>query len=342
MTVDEIARALEGVVEGDGAVEVTGLAGLKDAGAGELSFLANPRYASAMAVTGASAVIVSESWEGTCRCAVIKVKDPDKAFAVACGFLAPLPVEAVPGVHPTAVVAGDVELGGDVTVGPYCVLEQGVGVGSRTVLFAGCYVGHGTALGEDCRLYSGVSVRERVRIGDRVVIHNGAVIGSDGFGYYRDEGKWKKIPQMGTVVIGDDVEIGANTVIDRARFGKTVIGNGVKIDNLVQIAHNVSIGDDTAIAGQAGISGSVEVGRNVQIGGQAGFGGHLSVGDDAIVGGQAGVTKDVGPGTFVSGYPAMLHNKAMKTHAHVMRLPELKKKVAALEKRLSGIEERAK
>ena len=249
MRVDEIAGAVEGVLEGDGSVEVTGLAGLTDAGAGELSFLASPRYASAVAETGASAVIVSEGWAGTCPCAVIKVKDPDKAFAVACGLLAPPPVEVAPGIHPTAVIAGDVALGGDVRVGPYCVLEPGVAVGNRTVLSAGCYLGHGTKLGEDCRLYPGVGVRERVRIGDRAVIHNGVVIGSDGFGYYRDEGKWRKIPQTGTVEIGDDVEIGANTVIDRARFGRTVIGNGVKIDNLVQVAHNVSIGDDTAIAG---------------------------------------------------------------------------------------------
>lgn len=338
MNVAEIAEKLGGVLEGDGAAEITGLAGIQEARAGDITFLANPRYASAVARTKATAIIVDKDWTGSCQCAVIRVKSADRAFAVAASMLGPRPVEHEPGVHPTAVIADDVELSKDVSVGPYCVLEAGVKVGDRSVLCAGCYLGHATVLGKDCKLYPHVSTRERTRIGDRVIIHNGAVIGSDGFGYVREGDAWKKIPQVGVVEIGDDVEIGANVTIDRARFGKTVIGNGVKIDNLVQVAHNVRIGDNTAMAAQTGISGSVTVGRNVQFGGQAGVMGHLTIGDNSVVGGQAGVLKDVAPGTFVSGYPAMPHDKARKMHAHVMRLPELKKKIAEIEKRISQLE----
>jgi UDP-3-O-[3-hydroxymyristoyl] glucosamine N-acyltransferase len=185
-----------------------------------------------------------------------------------------------------------------------------------------------------------VSIREYSRIGDRVIVHNGAVIGSDGCGYVREEDGWKKIPQVGVVEIGNDVEIGANTTVDRARFGKTVIADGVKIDNLVQIAHNVRIGRHTAIAAQTGISGSSTVGEDVRMGGQTGVSGHLHVGDHAVVGGQAGVTKDVPSATFVSGYPAMEHGKARRAHAHVMRLPAMKARLAEMEKRLAALEGR--
>jgi len=338
MTVAEIARRVQGAVEGDGSATVTGLAGLEEARPGDLTFLSNPRYASAVAATKASAVIVAESWTGSCSGALIRVKNPDRAFAMAAALMAPPAPQAEPGVHRTAVVAPGVELGRDVAVGPCCVLEDGVRIGDRTQLSAGCYVGHESVIGKDGRLYPHVSIRERVKIGDRVILHNGVVVGSDGFGYARVGEKWEKIPQVGTVEIGDDVEIGANAAIDRARFGKTVIASGVKIDNLVQVAHNVRIGENTAIAAQAGISGSTQIGRNAQLGGQAGLAGHIAVGDGAIVGAQAGVTKDVAPGTFVSGYPAMPHDKAKEMHAHLMRLPHLKKRVADLEQRLSDLE----
>lgn len=335
MTAAEIARQLQGTLEGDGTVAITGLAGLEEAQPGDLTFLANPRYASAVAATKASAVLVMESWTGSCPCAVIRVKNADRSFAMAAALMAPPVPTMEPGIHRTAVVAPGVELGRDVAVGPCCVLEAGVRIGDRTQLSAGCYVGHGTVIGKDGRLYPHVTIRERVKIGDRVILHNGAVIGSDGFGYARVGERWEKIPQIGIVEIGDDVEIGANVTVDRARFGKTVIANGVKIDNLVQVAHNVKIGENTAIAAQVGISGSTHIGRNTQLGGQAGFAGHLTVGDGAIVGAQAGVTKDVAPGTFVSGYPAMPHDKAKEMHAHLMRLPHLKKRLAELEQRLA-------
>ena len=338
MTATDVAGWVSGRVEGDGAVSITGVAALKDAGPGDVSFLANPRYAAAVADTRASAVVVGADWTGETAATLIRVADPDAAFAEIVDRLAPPPVTPAPGVHATAVLADDVVLGGDVSIGPYAVLEPGVQIGARTVIGAGCYVGHGSRIGCDGRLYPHVSMREETTIGDRIIIHNGAVIGSDGFGYVREKTGWKKIRQVGVVIIGDDVEIGANVTIDRARFGKTVIGNGVKIDNLVQIAHNVEIGDGTAIAAQVGISGSTAVGREVMLGGQMGISGHVRVGDGVICAARSGVTKDVPPGTFVSGFPAMPHDKAKRIHAHLMRLPELKQTVKDLERRISELE----
>jgi len=340
MTVAEIAVQVDGVVEGGASLEIRGLTGINEAQPGDITFLSNPRYAGAASVTRASAIVVNEDWKGSCPCTVVRVKNADKAFARIAVLLGPKPPKYKPGIHPSAIVADGVELGKDVTIGPYCVLEPGVKIGDRTLLCAGCYLGHGTRVGKDCRFYPHVTTREGTVIGDRVIIHNGAVIGSDGFGYVNEGGKWTKIPQVGIVVVGDDVEIGANVTVDRARFGKTVIGNGVKIDNLVQIAHNVKVGDNTAMAAQVGVSGSTVIGKNVQLGGQAGVAGHLNIGDNAVVAGQAGVTKDVQAATFVSGYPAMPHDKAKKMHAHVMLLPDLKEKVAQIEKRVAGLEKR--
>lgn len=338
MKLEELAARIGGVVEGDCPSAITGMAGLDDAGPGDISFLANPKYASAVAATKASAVIVGNDWVGQAPCALVRVKDPDGAFGALATLLGPAPVTPPPGVHPTAVVAPDASIGEGASIGPWCVLEPGSRVGARSILFAGCYIGHGSSVGDDCRLYPHVSLRERVTVGNRAIVHNGAVIGSDGFGYAREATGWRKIPQIGVVVVGDDVEIGANTTIDRARFGKTVLGNGVKLDNLVQIAHNVKIGANTAMAAQVGIAGSVEIGKNCMFGGQSGAVGHLTVGDGCIVAAKSGVSKDTPGGMYVSGFPAMPHDKASKIHAHTMRLPELKKKVAALEARLAALE----
>jgi UDP-3-O-[3-hydroxymyristoyl] glucosamine N-acyltransferase len=344
ITVAELARQVGAVLEGDGAGRITGIAGIRDAAPGDIAFVANPRYAPDAARTKASAVIVAKNWTRPCSApALIRANDPDKAFAQIAVLFAPPPVIPVLGIHPTAVMAKDVQIGTDVSVGPYCVLEPGVKVGDRAILFAGCYLGHGVTIGSDTKLYPHVTVREYCQIGNRNIIHNGTVIGSDGFGYTVDEkGVRTKIPQIGIVIIGDDVEIGANVTVDRARFGKTRIGNGVKIDNLVQIAHNVVIGDHAVIVAQVGIAGSAEIGAHVVIAGQAGVAGHIVVGEWAVVGGQAAVTKDVPPKTYVSGYPAMSHEKATRLHAHVMRLPELKTRVAELEKRLQALEQKLK
>ena len=340
-TVEEVAQKLGGRVEGNGALEIRAVAGLREAQEGDLSFLSNPRYAGLMKQTAASAVLVNDSWNGETRATLIRVASADAAFAQAALWLGRLPVQFKPGIHPAAIIADGVSLGRDVTVGPYCVIEPGVGIGDRTVLVAQCYIGHGTTIGSDCRFYPQVTIREYARIGNRVILHNGAVIGSDGFGYAKTGPHWAKIPQVGIVVLGDDVEIGANTTIDRARFGETRIGNGVKLDNLVQVAHNVTIGEDTAIAAQTGISGSAHVGARVQMGGQVGSAGHLKVGDDSIILAQSGISKDVQPRTVVGGTPAIPAAEWHKQHAFVGRLPHLRKRVAELEQRMNTVEEKS-
>jgi len=338
LTVAEIAEKVGGLVEGDGTAVISGLAGVSEAADGDITFLANPRYAAALADTGATAAVVDEGWEGECPASLIRVKNADQAFATVAGLFCPAPARPEPGTHPTAVVDPAAELAPDVSVGPHCAIERGVRVGAGTVIGAGCYVGSESAIGDCCELYPHVSVRERTRMGSRTIVHSGTVIGSDGFGYTREGDSWRKIPQAGVVVIGDDVEIGAGVTIDRARFGRTVIGNGVKIDNLVQVAHNVQIGDNAAIVAQVGIAGSAVLEKNVQVGGQAGIGGHVVVREGAVVAGRAAVTKDVPPGAVVSGYPAMPHTKARKLHANLVRIPELKKRIDAIEQRLEEIE----
>lgn len=331
---------IEAKLEGDGEVEITGMAGLAAAQGGEISFLANPRYAHLAAESGASAIIAAEDWNPEKRSfAILRVKDPDAAFAAVAEKLGPPAPDYPKGVHPSAVVHSGAIIGSDVAIGPCCVVEEGAVIGDRTVLVAACYIGRNSKVGEDCLIYPHASLRERVTLGNRVILHNGVVVGSDGFGYTRDSSGWRKIRQVGTVEIGDDVEIGANSTIDRARFGKTVIGKGVKIDNLVQVAHNVTIGENTAMAAQVGISGSTSIGRDCMLGGQAGAAGHIEIGDGVIVGAKGGVTKSIPDGEFVSDFPAIPHAKAKRMHAHIMRLPEMRQKLKALEEEVRKIAE---
>ncbi len=335
----ELAERIGGILEGDENLEIRGIAGLFEATDGEISFFANPKYAAALAVTKATAVIVRESWDGPIPCAAIRVKDPDKAMAMATEALGTLfHPEAVPGVHPSAIVSAAAKVSPDASIGPFCVVESGAVIGAKAILTLGCLVGTDSIIGDECRLHAYAVVRERVRLGNRVVVHEGAVVGSDGFGNYRENGTWRRIPHIGTVEVGDDAEIGANVTVDRARFGTTLIGKGVKIDNLVQVAHNVKIGDHTVMAAQVGIAGSSTVGSRVMLGGQAGLAGHVEVGDGARVGAQAGVTKNVAPDTYVTGYPAMPHRKAAESQAHLMRLKFWKEKVKALEERIEALE----
>lgn len=341
-TVDEIAKRVGGSCEGDGAAAITGVAGIRDASHGDIAFVSQSRYAADAASTKASALIVGRDWKDPTPAALIRVDKPEEAFAAVARLFAPLPVEPVEGVHASAVVAKDVKLGHGVCIGACAVVEPGAVIGDRSVVYAGCYVGHGVKIGEDCKFYPHVSLREHVQVGDRVIIHDGTVVGSDGFGYTVDkQGVRTKIPQIGIVVICDDVEIGANVTIDRARFGRTRIGKGVKIDNLVQIGHNVQVGDHTVIVSQVGISGSTIIGHHATLAGQAGVAGHLVIGAGAVIGGQSAVTKDVPPGIYVSGYPAAPHRESAEMHANIHRLPQLKKRVADLEKRIADIERRA-
>ncbi len=341
MRLGELVERLGAVLEGNGAGQVvTGVGSLAEARPGEISFLSNSRYNHQLAETRALAVLVRKDWSGRHDTALIRVDDPDRAFADAVMLLAPPPRSYEPGVHPSAVIHSAAKLGEGVHIGPHCVVESGAMIGARSILVAGCHIGELAVLGVDCFLQAHASVREHCRLGARVRLHNGAVVGSDGFGYtHTADGTWQKIEQVGTVEIDDDVEIGANTTIDRARFGKTRIARGVKIDNLVQIAHNVQVGENTVMAAQVGISGSTRIGRGVKIGGQAGLAGHLDVGDGAIIGAQAGVTKSVAAGLFVSGYPAMEHRRAARLQAHLANVPALRDRVRALERTISGGEE---
>jgi UDP-3-O-[3-hydroxymyristoyl] glucosamine N-acyltransferase len=341
MTLAEVAKLVNGALEGDGSIEMAGVAGLREADPGDVAFLASPKYAEAMARTKASAVLVRRDWSGAAPCAVIRVDNPEVAFTRLVMATIPPPVQHRPGIHPTAVVAEGVVLGSGVAIEAHCVLEPGAKVGDRTVVGAGCYLGHGASVGKDGLLYPHVTLRERCRIGDRAIVHCGAVIGSDGFGYEPDGERWRKIPQVGIVDIGDDVEIGANVTIDRARFGKTVIGNGVKLDNLIQIAHNVKVGANTAMAAQAAVAGSAIIGRHCQIGGQSAIVGHITVGDNVMLAGSSNIIRDVPSGSILMGYAALPHMEFKRIQAVTGRLPELSRKIADILKRLAALEKDA-
>ena len=330
-TVAEIAKILDGEAVGDGSITIRGVSGIKEAREGEIAFVANPRYLSLINETGASAIITSKDVKEAPK-PIIRTENPSLAFAKVISLFTPDKVKRPQGIHPTALIGKNVKLGRDVAIQAYCVIEDNVEIGDASLLYAGVFLGQYSKIGANCVIYPHVSIREKVTIGNQVIIHNGTVIGSDGFGFAKIRGIHHKIPQIGTLLIEDDVEIGANVTIDRARFDKTVIGRGTKIDNLVQIAHNVVIGANSIVVAQAGISGSTVVGKNVTLAGQSGLVGHITIGDNAIIAAQAGVTKSVPANTCVSGYPARPHQMAKRLNAYVQKLPELFKKVSRLEK----------
>jgi len=333
----EIADLLGAEIIGDPNVTITGIAGIKEAKKGDITFISNSRYLHFINETKASAVIASQRIENLSK-PIIKTNNPSLAFAKIVSLFHPAREISNKEVHPSAILGKDVKLGKDISIGPYVVIEDGVKIGDRCIIYSGVYIGYETTIGQNCVIYSNVSIREENSIGNRVIIHNGAVIGSDGFGYNSIKGLHYKIPQVGYVVIEDDVEIGANVTIDRARLDKTIIGRGTKIDNLVHIAHNVITGENCIIVAQVGISGSTTIGNNVTLAGQSGLSGHIKIGDNVIVGGQAGVTKSVSSNAFVSGYPARPHKQATVINAHIQRLPQLNKAVSGLKARLDRIE----
>lgn len=340
-TLREIAVFVGGEVIGDADVVITGASGIKEAKDGDITFVANPKYTSLISKTKASAIVVSRDTMPSDK-PIIRTDNPSLAFAKIISFVYPQEANRPKGIHPSVMMGKGVSLGKDTGIGAYVVIEDGVVIGDNTVVYSGSFIGHNTKIGSDCIIYPNVSIRERISIGNRVIIHSGTVIGSDGFGFANVEGLHYKIPQIGIVEIEDDVEIGANVAVDRARFDKTVIGKGTKIDNLVQIAHNVVIGRNSIIVSQAGISGSTVIGNNVILAGQAGLVGHISVGDGAVVAAQGGVTKSVPPNTMVSGYPAKPHNIAIKVNACVQNLPRLYKIVDELKKKIEDLESRIK
>jgi UDP-3-O-[3-hydroxymyristoyl] glucosamine N-acyltransferase len=327
--IDALAERLGANVFGDGSATVSGIASLVDAGPTDLSLYADPRYRSELQSTKAGALVTREPLPDV---AIPQIVHPDPFLALASlvDLFHPA-ARPTPGVDPKAFVSSSARLAPDVAVAPFAYIGEEVEVGARTVIHPGVFLGARVSIGEDSVLWPNVVIRENCRIGKRVVIHPGAVLGADGFGFARRDGKFVKIRHVGVVVIEDDVEIGANAAIDRGTLGRTLIRRGVKIDNLVHIAHNVEVGEDSAMAAQVGISGSTVIGKRVLMGGQVGLVDHLTVGDEAVLIAQSGVIGDVPRGATLSGYPARPHREVLKSLAGLRGLDRLKERMRELE-----------
>jgi UDP-3-O-[3-hydroxymyristoyl] glucosamine N-acyltransferase len=340
-TVAEIAAALNcPVPPGAGDVVITGVGTLADATSTELTYLSSDQYVKHLPETRAAVVIVKRRVKlpsGGISPPIIVVDDAELAIAKVLELLAP-PVPRPPaGVDPAARVAKSAVLGEGVAIGPFVYVGERTRLGRGTVLHAGVYVGDDVTLGDDCELFPSVVVRERITIGNRVILHAGCVLGTDGFGFRWDGSKHAKVPQIGTITVGDDVEIGSCTCIDRAKFSVTRVGRGTKIDNLVQIAHNCDIGEDCIIAGLAGMAGSARLGRGVALGGGVAIRDHITVGDGAMVAAKSGVAEDVPPKTIVSGIPAIPHRQQLREQGALRRLPELLVQVRKLEEEIAAL-----
>lgn len=333
LTLGEIAANIDAELQGDPSRAIANVAALRNAGSEHLSFLANRRYRGLLKTTRAAAVIVAAADAPACPVARLVCDDPYLAYAKAARLLNP---EAgfEPGVHPAATVAPDARLAPDCLVGPQVVVGRGAVIGARTRVDPGCVIDEQVSIGADCRLRAGATLLRGARVGDRVVIFPGAVIGADGYGFAQEGGKWLKIPQLGGVVIEDDVEIGANTTIDRGALGDTVIEAGVKIDNQVQIAHNVRVGAHTAIAGAVAIAGSAKLGRRCQIGGACAINGHIEIADDVTITGMSGVANDIKQaGVYSGGAPVISSNLTWrKNMARLKQLDQLARRLFALER----------
>jgi UDP-3-O-[3-hydroxymyristoyl] glucosamine N-acyltransferase len=336
----EICEFIGGELCGDGEIEIIGVSGIKEARKHEITFVANSRYRSAMEHTKASAIIIGKDISCNGR-PTIRVDNPYFAFVRVLEMFASRKRKTEYGIHKTAIMGENVRLGEQVSIQAYTVIEDNVELGDGTIISPFVYIGDGTKIGNEVLIYPNVTIREGVQIGNRVIIHCGAVIGSDGFGFATVSDRHHKIPQIGTVIIEDDVEIGANTTVDRATMtnGATIIKRGTKIDNLVQIAHNVVIGEDCRIAAQTGIAGSSEIKARVTIAGQSGVVGHITVGEDNVIFAKSGVTKDLPPGGgYFSGFPARPHAQELRFQASLHKLPEMLHQFALLQERVDELE----
>jgi len=339
-SLSELAELVGGKVDGDKTLIIKGVASAEEAKKGEITFAISEKFLRIAEESQASAVIVPLEVKSLSK-PTIQVKNPRLAFAKILQFFYPSEPR-FRGIHPTAIIAEGVKLGREVTVGAYSIIEEGAVVQDRAYLSEFTYVGRKVRIGEETFLYPRVTLLEGTQVGRKVIIHSGTVVGSDGFGFVRKEdGSYYKIPQVGRVVIEDEVEIGANVAIDRATTGETRIGRGTKIDNLVHIAHNVNIGSNVAIVALVGISGSCRIGDGVVLAGQAGVTDHISIGANTVVAAKSGVTKDIPAGAFVSGFPARNHAKQKRVKAMIHQLPELMKRVQRLEKLLKEINDAA-
>ncbi len=336
-TVREIAELIGGRLIGEATREITGVASLDAATEAEIAFVDSEGHRPQAERSRAGCLVVPEGFRLPGR-TLIEVAHPRRAFADIVRLFHPRP-RPMPGVHPTAILGEGVVLGDGVSIGPYAVLDREVRIGARAEIGPGVYIGARSSIGEDSIIYPNVTIYHDVQIGARVIIHSGSVIGSDGFGYFLAEGRYWKFPQVGSVIIEDDVEIGAGVCIDRGTLGATRIGRGVKIDNLVQVAHNVTIEEDTVIAAQTGIAGSTHIERGVQIGGQVGIADHVRIGQGAIIGAQAGIPsgKRIRAGEFVWGTPARPMREFKEQYAHLSRLPHLRQMVATLSEQVDAL-----
>lgn len=325
-TAGQIAAFLGGTVEGDGDIKVNTFAKIEEAGPGCLTFLANPRYTHYIYTTGASAVLVSNSFEaeGDISAALIRVENPYEALSRLMRMVDQVLNPQPAGVEQPSFVADGVTVPEEAYIGAFAYIGEGVTLGKGVKIYPNVFVGRGCEIGEGTILYPGVKVYPRCKVGKRCIVHAGAVIGADGFGFAPDaEGKYEKIPQMGIVSIGDDVEIGANTTVDRATMGRTVVGDGTKLDNLIQVAHNCVIGNDTVMAAQVGVAGSTHIGSHCMVGGQVGFAGHITIGDNVQIGAQSGIPNNVAAGSRLMGYPAVDSREFLRQAALIKRLPSM-------------------
>jgi UDP-3-O-[3-hydroxymyristoyl] glucosamine N-acyltransferase len=331
MKLSKMATALECALTGDGDVEIHGVAGIEEAQAGHVTFVSNPKYASKAKSTAASAVIVTQGFPEI-PAATLRTSNPYLAFAKAVEFFYQVPNREV-GINASASIAASAKIGPGASIGPFVVIEDDVEIGAGCILYPFVHIYRGARIGDNFKAYAHVSVREFCRVGHRVILQDGVKIGTDGYGYAKqDDGSYYKIVQSGIVVLEDDVEVGANATIDRGTFGETRIRRGAKIDNLVQVGHACDVGENSLLCAQVGLAGSSKVGRNVILTGQVGVAGHLEIGDGAIVYAQSGVGQDVEAGKVVGGSPSMDGKLWIRTTALIRRLPELLKRIEALEK----------
>jgi UDP-3-O-[3-hydroxymyristoyl] glucosamine N-acyltransferase len=335
-TVGELAALVDGSVVGDDSILISGISTIEDSRSGDVTFAENARFMAPAARSLASAVIAPQSGPSIDK-PLIRVKNPKFAFAQVLRVFAPEP-KIFKGIHPTAQIDPSATLGHNVSVHASAVIGENTVIGNNTVVFPFVFIGDNVQIGSDCVVYPHVVLHDDTELGNGVIIHSGSILGTDGFGYMFIEDRHYKIPQIGRVIVGDDVEIGANVTIDKARTGSTRIGRGTKIDNLVHIGHNCTIGEHSVIVAQVGVSGSVHIGKGVILAGQAGIKDHVTIGDGAIVGAKSGVIGDVKPGQFVSGHYGRPHMDDLRTRANMQSIPKLMKNLAALEQRLAELE----
>jgi len=336
-SLDELAARLGAEVVGDGERKISGVAPLGRAGGDQLSFLHNPKYVEQARSSAAGVILVVDAELLPGRDLLVC---PEPYLALARALELFYPVERPePGVHPSAVVGASVIIESGASVGPLAVIGDGSRIGERSVVGAGCVLGRGIEVGADCLLHPRVVIEDRCRVGDRCILHSGVVVGSDGFGFATVDGVHHKVPQVGIVVIEDDVELGANVCVDRAALGETRVGRGTKVDNLVQIAHNVEVGEHCLLVAQVGISGSTRLGHHVVFAGQSGCSGHLNIGDGAMLAARAAAFKDVPSGAAMAGTPARPHREWLRANANLQRLDDLRRRVKELESRLADMGE---